>query len=294
VTLAGGRIIEINPPKIQHKGDEWRPYFNTMTSHDFDKIINTIIINRNLEAVSKVFLQQKLFEQEDSILKVIKNLTKQKKIRTVKLKGFDHYVSEIRFEQLVSRIERYISEFHQSNPHLPGLNHQELFTGSGYSWVQPDIFDAAIKNLLNSEVLKLEQNFYSLNGFSIRVSREIDLVQAEIMDILRKTKFSPATVSEISQQINMPLNEVQSIINILVKNQKLINISRDIFIDENIWEDLLSFLRTYFENQNEMPVSSLKEFIDTTRKFAIPIFEYLDSQGYTLRAGDVRKKGHKL
>ena len=92
----------------------------------------------------------------------------------------------------------------------------------------------------------------------------------------------------------MPQNEVQSIINILVKNQKLINISRDIFIEMTNWEELLSFLRNYFEHQKEMPVASLKEFINTTRKYAIPIFEYLDSQGYTLRAGDVRKKGHNL
>ena len=63
-----------------------------------------------------------------------------------------------------------------------------------------------------------------------------------------------------------------------------------------------------FENSLSMPLSpflnnpnivdigcdELKEFIQTTRKFAIPLFEYLDSEGYTVRSGDVRKKGHKL
>jgi selenocysteine-specific elongation factor len=120
------------------------------------------------------------------------------------------------------------------------------------------------------------------------------VAQNEILKMLRDSKYSPGTISEVAQKIDMPQNEVQSIINILVKNQKLININRDIFIELTIWEDLLSFLRDYFDDQKEMPVTSLKEFINTTRKYAIPIFEYLDSQGYTLRAGDVRKKGHKL
>ncbi len=294
ITLAGGRIVEVNPPKINHKEDDWRTYFDTMVSNDYDKIIGTIITNRKLDAVSRVFLQQKMFEQDSIITKVIENLIKQKKVRSLKLKGLDHYVSETSFEQLVGNIEKYISEFHQKNPHLPGLNHQELFAGSGYSWIQPEIFDAAIKNLLNSKILKLEQNFYSLSDFSIQVSKDIDLVQNEILKIIRETRFSPATGSEIAQKIEIPLNEVQSIINILVKNQKLVNISRDIFIDHVIWEELLSFIRKYFEKQNEMPVAPLKEFINTTRKYAIPILEYLDSQGYTVRAGDVRKKGHKL
>ena len=80
----------------------------------------------------------------------------------------------------------------------------------------------------------------------------------------------------------------------MIKNQKLVNISRDIFIDHAILEELLSFIRKYFEKQNEMPVAPLKEFIKTTRKYAIPILEYLDSKGYTIREGDVRKKGHNL
>jgi len=294
VTLAGGRVIEINPPKIQHQRDEWIPYFETMASNDYNKIINTIITKRNLDPVSGVFLQKKLFEQDKIIKEAIENLIKQKKIRTIKLKGLDHYVSETSFGQLVDNIEQSNSDFHKKHPHLPGLNHQELFTGSGYSWVQPDIFDAAIKKLLNSKILKLDQNYYSLNSFSIQVSRDIDVAQNEILKLFRESKYSPATISEIAQKIDMPQNEVQSIINILVKNQKLINISRDIFIEMTIWEELLSFLRNYFEHQKEMPVASLKEFINTTRKYAIPIFEYLDSEGHTLRAGDVRKKGHKL
>ena len=155
-------------------------------------------------------------------------------------------------------------------------------------------FDAALKKHLNSKSLKVEQNFYSLPSFTIQVSKDIVLAESEILKIIRNTKFSPPTGNDISQKIEMPLNEVQSIINMLVKDQKLVNINRDIFIDQTIWEELLCFLRKFFEKQNEMPVSALKEYINTTRKYAIPIFEYLDSQGYTIRTGDVRKKGHKL
>ena len=294
VTLAGGRVIEINTPKIQHKGDEWKPYFEIMASDDYEKIVYTIISKRHLEPVSAVFLQQKMFEDKNMITNIIDNLIKQNKVRTIKLKGADYYVSETSFGIVANRIEQYISDFHKQNPHLPGLNYQSLFTGSGYSWVYTELFDAAISKLLNSLILKLEQNLYSLKHFSIQVSKDIQFVQNEILELIRGDKFAPSTINEISHKIEMPQNEVQSIINILVRNKKLINISRDIFVDSIIWEELLTFLRGYFEKQNEMPVGSLKEYINTTRKFAIPIFEYLDSQGYTLRAGDVRKKGHKL
>ena len=60
-------------------------------------------------------------------------------------------------------------------------------------------------------------------------------------------------------------------------------------ITKKVWK-----IKNYFSKQPEMPVSALKEFIQTTRKFAIPLFEYLDSEGYTERSGDVRKKGYRL
>jgi selenocysteine-specific elongation factor len=43
-----------------------------------------------------------------------------------------------------------------------------------------------------------------------------------------------------------------------------------------------------------MPVAALKDFIGTTRKYAIPLFEYLDASEFTVRSGDVRKKGSAL
>jgi selenocysteine-specific elongation factor len=294
ITIAGGRIIEINPPKIRHTKEAWTAYFDMMGSADYEQIIQTIIEERKLEATSIPFLQKKMFEIEPIINATIENLIKQKKIRFLKLKGIDHYISSSSFETLVKDIELYLSNFHKANTHLPGLNHQELYSGSGYSWLKVEIFDAAINKLLNSKIIKLEKNYYSLSAFKIQVSGDIDLVQTETLKILKQTRFSPSTPEEIAAKIKLPQNEVRSIFNILVKNGQLIAINRDIFIESSVWEELITHLRNFFANQSEMPVVSLKEFINTTRKYAIPIFEYLDSQGYTIREGDVRKKGHNL
>jgi selenocysteine-specific elongation factor len=249
---------------------------------------------RKLDAISNLFLQQKMFEPEPIITTAIANLIKQKKIRAVNLKGVDHYVSSSSFDILMNTIKEHLSDFHKNNPHLPGLNHQQIIDRSGYSWVQTEIFDAALNTLLNSNTIKIEQNHYSIFGFSIQVSREMNSVQAEILSLIQATRFSPSTPKEISEKTELPPSEVRSILNILVKNKRLIAINQEIFIECTVWQELLVFLRNFFKNQNEMPVAALKEFINTTRKYAIPIFEHLDSQGYTVREGDVRMKGHNL
>ena len=79
-----------------------------------------------------------------------------------------------------------------------------------------------------------------------------------------------------------------------MKDKKLVHIDQEFYLHYSNWAALVDFIKKYFSEHTELPVSELKEFIQTTRKYAIPLFEYLDSEGYTVRSGDVRKKGHKL
>jgi selenocysteine-specific elongation factor len=80
----------------------------------------------------------------------------------------------------------------------------------------------------------------------------------------------------------------------VIRQKLLFSINQKLFLHHAVHEQLIQFLRDYFSGQAQMPVAALKNFIATTRKYAIPIFEYLDASGFTIRSGDIRKKGPNL
>ncbi len=43
-----------------------------------------------------------------------------------------------------------------------------------------------------------------------------------------------------------------------------------------------------------MTMSDFRQLVGTTRKYALPLLNYYDSQGYTTRRGDVRVPGARL
>jgi selenocysteine-specific elongation factor len=57
---------------------------------------------------------------------------------------------------------------------------------------------------------------------------------------------------------------------------------------------LRRLLKSHFDSQNEMNVADFKNISGLTRKFAIPVLEYSDKQGWTNREGNLRLKGTKL
>ena len=92
----------------------------------------------------------------------------------------------------------------------------------------------------------------------------------------------------------MPVAEVHVLLNSLLKQKLITSINQKFFLHHSIHEQLIQFLQTYFSNHTQMSVATLKDFLATTRKYTIPIFEYLDASGFTIRSGDIRKKGPAL
>ncbi len=62
---------------------------------------------------------------------------------------------------------------------------------------------------------------------------------------------------------------------------------------ENI-DKLYLINKKHFQSNNELDISSFKNYTGLTRKFAIPVLEFCDKQGWTARMGNLRIKGENL
>jgi len=294
LTLAGGKILETNPPKIKHRVQEWENYFKILSTGDLSDNIENIIEKAYLNPISIQHISQKVFEQENIVRELIEKIIAKKRIRKITLKGKDHFVHQNSFNLLTEKVPEIIHRYHEKFPLKPGLNIQEIIGEMNMSWLPLEIMDSAINKLLNSKKIKYENNIYSLPDFEIKIDKDMDQVKSEVLLILKKERFSPSNTEQLSGILEMKTDQIRSVIGILEKEKKINSINNLFFIHHKVMEELIDFIKNYFKTNHDLPVSELKEFIQTTRKFAIPIFEYLDSAGYTIRSGDVRKKGSLL
>ena len=294
LTLAGGKIVELNPPRIRHQPEHWRSYFKKMSEDNRQNVIEEIIRNSGMAALSVKDLQHQFFESQDLIKIDVTTLVKRNHLREISLKGVSHFIHENNFARFLESILEKVKSFHHTNPHKQGLNLNELFTSLGKKWIAEEVFESAIKKLVNSHELKSEHNLYSLYDFKIKIGTDTDKTIQQILDKFKTERFSPPDIEQLAAQLEMDKKEVQSLLGVLVKEKKLISITVGIYLHSEVFIELLEFLKNYFSKNDDMPVSALKDFIQTSRKFAIPIFEFLDSEGYTARFGDIRKTGPEL
>ena len=73
--------------------------------------------------------------------------------------------------------------------------------------------------------------------------------------------------------------------------QKLVEISPTLYLDFDVEAELRRKVIDRLSDGSGMTMADLRDLLNTTRKYAVPIGEYLDRIGLTRREGDVRKLG---
>ena len=75
----------------------------------------------------------------------------------------------------------------------------------------------------------------------------------------------------------------------LCEEQRAVEISSNLYLDADVESDMRRRVRERLAGGATLTMSELRELLGTTRKYSVPIGEYLDRIGLTRREGDVRR-----
>ncbi|MBP2663070.1 MAG: selB [Firmicutes bacterium] len=79
----------------------------------------------------------------------------------------------------------------------------------------------------------------------------------------------------------------------LVRAGALIKLG-DNFVYSKTIQYIVQVIHRHFKEKQTLTVAELRDLLNTSRKFALPIMEYMDMHKYTIREGDVRRPSSKI
>jgi selenocysteine-specific elongation factor len=78
-------------------------------------------------------------------------------------------------------------------------------------------------------------------------------------------------------------------VTLLLRDKTLIKISEELVFHRGALEELRRQMAAYRANSSKIDVAQFKELTGVSRKYAIPLLEYLDRERVTKRVGDARE-----
>ena len=101
-------------------------------------------------------------------------------------------------------------------------------------------------------------------------------------------------MKELADQHRLPLREMEPLVKVAVDEGQLVRLSPEIVIIREAIELLRQSLTEHFRSSPTAGVGELRERWGITRKHALPIFEFFDKCGITVRSGETRLAGPRL
>ncbi len=187
------------------------------------------------------------------------------------------------FKAFKENIIKIISDFHIKNPLKPGIFKEEL---RSFFNIESRLFSNLIGAI--NEIM-IEKETARLATFKVALTNIDEALKLKVLEVLEKSGFQPPMKEDLINSLKIDSRTLTDLLKLMTKEGILVRINDSLFITSNYYKKMIENLKNFFSKKSEMTVAEFRDILSTTRKYALPLLEYLDSNKITLRVGDIRK-----
>ncbi len=305
-TIGGGRILNPVPRKRKrHKDWMWKE-LEILARAEPSEVIEVHLKNAGYRGLSRAEIGIRTGLYGKTLKKLLDSLLGSGKI--LKFEGEDRYVSLEIFEDLMEKTISILERYHEKNPLVEAMPKEELksrlFPISGHGKAAAPrgenpsrapiqkLFNKILEVLTKKGKVSSDKDSVRLSTHKVRLKGEEEKVKKRIEDIFKRAALLPPSVDEALDKAVKDEDDVEQarqFFQLLVREGKLIKVKEGIFYHPEALSEIERRVIDYLKKNQEMSVSDFRNLSGgLSRKFMIPLLEYLDSKKITIRIGDKR------
>jgi selenocysteine-specific elongation factor len=286
ITIGGGEVLDPLARRPTRKDSGRVQFLQTLEGGSREDILRAMV-ERNVLGVGWQEIVSRTGWMEPEVQAAAEALAKARSVRVVNASPL-LLLAENVFQEVIKKIQVRVEAFHRDNPLLPGIPREELRTAVGRR-VRTETFRAAIEELAKQNKLTLRGELVKKPGSEVTLTPEELRAKEQIEQAFAKAGLAVPAVKDVLAQLAIENRRAEKILQILLREKILIRVSPELIFHRTALETLPRLLQSYKKSKGErIGVPSFKELTGITRKYAIPLLEYLDRQRLTRRIGDER------
>lgn len=190
-------------------------------------------------------------------------------------------------QRYVAGIERALVAFHAAHPGQAGLPKAHLA-----QQVAPHLEATAFEALLDEAVH--DGKAIVVGGqvghpASQGAARKAQEQEAQtLLGALQAGGAAPTMPPKLFDEAGLGAKTGQHALTTLVRDGRAVHIDGDLYLAADALERCKQAVCAHLETGGAGTVAALKDAMGTSRRYAVPLLEYFDTQGVTVRSGDIR------
>jgi len=191
-----------------------------------------------------------------------------------------HTMDNAAFEELCQEALRMIVNYCGEN--VLGLPREHL-SSSLFRGVQKGALDAVLHKLSASDrVTVLQDRLVSDSVLRADDEKAMRLIE----DAVLAGGWQPPQIDAVVTNAGVSAERARKLLQLLIQKKHLLRVSDTIAIHRQRMDELKTLLSRHIESHGGVDVSEFKTLTGLSRRYSIPLLDYLDREHFTQRAGD--------
>ncbi len=277
VTIGGGIVLDASPSTRRQRAVAGVEFLHTMREGSVEQALVARVARRGTGGLR---LQDVPGEM---------NIRKEDATKLAKGSGLiwcDRVlVGPAAYTEAKTNVLQALRKFHDANPLVAGMGKEQLRDQADLG---PEVYDSVLRKLGEEKILETAGELVHLYGRGVVMKDEEAESKKTIEQAFAAAGLKVPSLKEVLAGLKVDKVRAQKIVTLLLRDKILVKISEELVFHQSALLDLRQRVAAVKPNTPKIDVARFKDMTGVSRKYAIPLLEYLDRERVTRRVGDER------
>jgi selenocysteine-specific elongation factor len=287
ITIGGGRVLSAQGRRWRRKDAGAKAYLEALAGGDRPKILEAMAEQEARGVLTEAQLVARTGWRRPELHEAVTALVNAKKLKQLSNEPLV-VASAARMQELSARTVAALEAFHKKEPLLEGIPKEELKERL-FRRVDEALFTVVLQELTAAGTVEVAGDKVSRAGRRVTLSGEEEQAKQVIEQAFARAGLKVPATKDVLAKVGVDAKRAQKIVQILLREGALVRVTEGLLFHREALDALPELVKSFKKQKGEkLSVPAFKELTGVTRKYAIPLLEYLDRQRVTRRAGDER------
>ncbi|MGD0824408.1 MAG: selenocysteine-specific translation elongation factor [Terriglobales bacterium] len=277
VTIGGGVVLDASPLTRKQRADDAIAFLNIMRHGSPAQVLAARVARRGAIGLPLSAVPGEM------------NIRREEAVKLPDAAGLvwcnQVLVAPAAFAEAKADVLQALKKFHDANPLVAGMSKEELRDRVNLG---PEVFYSVLEKLAEEKKLEVAGELVHSAGRGVVMKDD----EAESKKIIEQAFASAGlkvpSLKEVLAGLKVDKTRAQKIVTLLLRDKVLIKISEELVFHQSALMDLRHKVAALKASTPKIDVARFKEMTGVSRKYAIPLLEFLDRERVTRRVGDER------
>ncbi|MDP8205857.1 MAG: selenocysteine-specific translation elongation factor [Candidatus Electryonea clarkiae] len=284
-TLGGLRIIDPFPPDKRRSIKRLLQRLESLNSNE-NEIVKSLVNSRGL--IKFDYLFRILPWDEEKIRGILEKIVNDNDVRIVG-NVTEWCIDSKLWGKWKDKSTPVLNKFHDERPEEEGMSKVSWGNEVIGEKVADEILEAVINELINDGTVNFKGGLLSQPDHKVQLHKK-DIKDAEnIFKIVEESGLNVPLPSVIADELKLRTDEVRRLLRALKQVGRVVILDERVVVAKSVITNSMQILVEQFSGKDNFSVGQASEVLGSTRKYVVPLLEYLDSLEVTKREEDKRK-----